>query len=166
MRNLKMSDLILDTNVLADLLAQYFVLHNRTQPQFLPSKFLSPDAVRFINRVIRSEGKYIIGASVLAVVEIVRKWDDIVKGRFAPYQLAAFLESTPEWFVFEPMEQNIIYWFGKISAHVRMLDDSLLPIEWTDAIHAATALSRDNAILVTTDGRLNRLVEPYTILSM
>jgi len=160
-----MADLVLDTGALADLLAQYFNLEDRSNPKFLPSTFLTVEVTRLINHIVRISNSYIIVSSVMAVVEIVRKWDEIVAGRFYAYQLAAFLESPPEWFSFDPMDEDVILLFGQVPSVVLMPDNSVRSIEWTDAVHAATALGRDKGILVTADRILIQIPHLQSLLS-
>ena len=149
-----MSDLVLDTGALADLLAQYFDSADRNNPMFYRTRWLPEDAVRTINRIVRVEGRYVVAASTLAFVEIVRKWDEIVAGRFRPEQMAAFLEDPPDWFAVEPLDEGLIPFFGQVPWRVTDSSRGSVPLEWTDVVHLATARSRERASLVTTDGRL------------
>jgi predicted nucleic acid-binding protein len=151
-----MGDLILDTGALADLLSQYFQSPDRNIPQFYQSRFLSSDAVRMINRIVQGNSRYIVAASTLGFVELVRKWDEIVRQRFSPVQIAAFIDSPPDWFSIEPMDERIVLLLGQVPPNVRV-GTELKPLEWTDAVHVATALSRDSSILVTTDQRMSRI---------
>ncbi|GAB4547152.1 MAG: hypothetical protein Kow0063_41780 [Anaerolineae bacterium] len=149
-----MADLVLDVGALADLLSQYFQAEDRTRPLFEPSRFLSSEIARQINRIVRDDGRYIVAASAMAFVELVRKWDEIVDQRFEPYQLAAFLQDPPDWFSLEPVDEDLIPLFGQVPPEVPMPDGSVQTLEWPDVIHAATALSREEADLITSDGRL------------
>lgn len=149
-----MTDLVLDTGALADVLAQYFQAEDRTTPQFQTSRFLPPETARQINRIVRGDGRYVVAASAMAFVELVRKWDEIVNGRFEPHQLAALLQEPPDWFSVEPVDEDLIPLFGQVPPEVPMPDGSVQPIEWPDAVHVATALSREEGSLVTSDRRL------------
>ena len=93
----------------------------------------------------------------MAFVELARKWDDIIAGRFLPYQLAAFIHAPPDWFSIEPLDEDLIPLFGQVPPEVLMPDGSVQPIEWPDAVHVATALSREEGRLVTSDRRLLQL---------
>jgi predicted nucleic acid-binding protein len=155
-----MADLVLDVGSLADLLWQSFQSGDYTRPIFFPSRFLSSERVRQLNRIVLTEGQYLVAASVVAFVELARKWDDIVASRFAPYQLAAFLQAPPVWFSVEPLDESVLPAFLLIPSSVRMPDGRVLSIEWIDAIHLATARSRERAILVTSDTRLQQLEMP------
>ena len=159
-----MPDLILDVGPLADLLAQYFKKENRYSIQFEVDRFLSPKAVQHINYVVSQNGfQGIIGASALAFVELVHKWDKITLERFRAYQMASFLEEHPDWFSIEPMDETIFPLVAQVPADVTMPDGTTKSIEWADAIHAATTLGRDNGILVTSDEKLAQIPELRSI---
>ncbi len=153
-----MTDLVLDTGALADVLAQYFQAEDRITPQFQTSRFLPPETARQINRIVHGNGRYIVAASAMAFVELAHKWDEIVAGRFQPHQLAALLQEPPDWFSVEPMDEDLIPVFGQVPPEVPMPDGSVQPIEWPDAVHAATAFSREEGDLVTSDQRLLQLM--------
>jgi hypothetical protein len=78
-----MPDIVLDTNALADFLAQYFGPAERGQAPFQSGGRLSLETIRPINRICRQYGvdgsvTNLVIASSLAFVEIVRQWDEIV----------------------------------------------------------------------------------------
>jgi len=154
-----MIDLVLDVGSLADVLRQCFRSDDYTRPTFCSSRFLSEETVRLLNRIVLADGRYVVAASVVAFAELARKWDQIVAGDFAPYRLAAFLQAPPEWFSVEPLDETLLPAFGLVSSSVRMSDGTIEPIEWLDAIHYATACSRDQAILITSDARLLQLMQ-------
>lgn len=153
-----MADLILDVGALTDLLAQYFRAEDRTAPRFRPSRFLSPQVTRHLNRIVRGDGRYVVAASAMAFVELVRKWDEIVAERFKPHHLAALIQAPPDWFSIEPVDAGLIPLFGLVPPEVSMPDGSVRPIEWPDAVHVATALSREEGALVTSDERLQQVI--------
>lgn len=146
-----MADLVLDVGALADLLAQCFQAEDWTKPQVQATHFLPSEASRQINRIVWGDGHYVVVASALAFVELARKWDAIVAGRFHPYQLAAFLQDPPDWFAVEPVDEDLIPLFGQVPL--------VQELEWPDAIHVATVLSRENGNLVTSDHNLGRAME-------
>jgi hypothetical protein len=151
-----MPDVVLDTGPLADVLRQYFQSQDRSDPNFVASKDISRDEVRLINKVVRdgSLRRHIIVASSLAFVELVYNWDTVVNNQFTEDMLAAFIADPPDWFTIESMNNDLISSFCEIPSAVQMTDGNTQPIEWTDAVHAATTLMREEAILVTTDSRL------------
>ncbi len=153
-----MVDLVLDTGPLADILAQYFSSEDYASPVFSPDEFISSAIAKQVNRIIRTRTSYVI-ASALAFVELARKWDDIVKGRFHAYQLAALLDTPPEWFVVQPVDETLIPFFRQVPSQVVMPDGRFKPIEWTDAVHIATALSREHGDLVTSDERIRQALK-------
>ena len=98
-----------------------------------------------------------MAASVLAFVELANKWEGIVKTRYQPRQLAAFLSDPPDWFSVAAIDRELIPYLCAVPAEVVLPDGKVTPIEWTDAIHAATTYSRTQARLVTTDGKLRQI---------
>src|SRR4051812_24658845 len=98
-----MPDIVLDTDAMADFLAQYFGPAERGRKSFQESDWLSAQAAREINRIrdqMNATGAlhHLVIASCFAFVEIVRKWDELTKQRFEPWQLKAFLQQPPPWF--------------------------------------------------------------------
>jgi hypothetical protein len=153
-----MADLVLDTDALADFLAQYFGTTRRGQGRFTDSDWLSVAAAREINRIrdsARGSLSDLVIASCLAFIEIVRKWDALAKQRFHPWQLKAFFQDPPEWFSVAPVDEDLVESFLDVPAQVRQQ-----PIEWTDAVHVATVFSRGrNARFRSQDQRLGRIPE-------
>lgn len=149
--------IFLDAGPLADFLDQYFRSSKRLCPFFVKSSEFSDDIAQMINKIIQDPQFSRICASSFAFVELVRKWEEIVKDRFKVYQLQAFISDPPEWFLIEPLDETIVHYLCLISPEVRMADNSMKPLEWTDAIHAATKMTRENSILVTSDERLRQV---------
>lgn len=162
-----MSDLVLDTGPLAYLLREYFASENRRIPSFRPDNELSQGVVKQISRIVQGydfgHNRYVIAASALAFVELAYKWTALAKGHIRPSQLTAFLKEPPEWFVVEPMDEHIMPYFMGVGSSVQLQDGRMEPIEWTDAIHMATALSREDGKLVTTDHKLLALYPERTL---
>jgi hypothetical protein len=157
-----MADIVLDTDALADLLAQYFGHTDRGRGRFADSKWLSVAAAHEINRardraavgVLRD----LVIASCLAFVEVVRKWDVLAQGRFHPWQLKAFLQQPPEWFSVSPVDEDLVEYFLEVPAEVLMPGGKREVVEWTDAVHVATVLSRgDTSLFHTRDHRLRQV---------
>jgi len=146
-----MADLVLDVGALADLLAQCFQAGDWTKPRVQTTHFLTSEDSRRINRIVWGDGRYVVVASAVAFAELARKWDEIVAGRFQPYQLAAFLQDPPDWFVVEPVDEDLIPLFGEVPI--------VQKLEWPDIIHAATVLSREEGNLVTSDRDLRQAME-------
>ncbi|HET92319.1 MAG TPA: hypothetical protein ENN99_16500 [Chloroflexi bacterium] len=154
-----MADLVFDVGALADLLAQYFQAENRLTPQFHSDRFLPDSAVRRVNRIVQGDGRYILAASAMAFVELARKWDDIVAGRFLPHQLAAFIHAPPDWFSIEPVDRDLVPLRGEVPPDVLMPDGTRQSVELPDTIHLATVLSREKAELITSDQRLVQMMD-------
>ena len=152
------TDMVLDVGALAELLIQYFQADDRSCMQFRANTFLSPANVRYLNRIVAEDGsQHVIVASAIAFVELTRKWDEIVGNRLQPHQLAAFLQSTPDWFVVDPVDESLLPALGQVPPEVTMPDGTTGSVEWIDAIHVATVLARENARLVTTDHILSQV---------
>jgi hypothetical protein len=155
------ADLVLDTDALADFLAQYFGPTGRGQGRFTASAWLSEEAARQINSIRdRSLGgvlRDLVIASCLAFVEVVRKWESLSRGRFQPWQLKAFLQQPPEWFSVAPVDEDLLESFLDVPGRVLMRGGDQQNVEWTDAVHVATVLSRSNALFRTQDRRLRQI---------
>ncbi len=162
-----MADIALDTDGLADFLAQYFGTARHGSANFAPSDWLSRRAADLINRILmdyRTDGSVsgFVVASTFAFLEIMRKWDALTKGRIRPYQLRAFLDGPPEWFLVAAVDADLVPFYCRLPADVQMENGGIRSIEWTDAVHAATALSRHDPPLSrcyfqTQDTRLVRI---------
>lgn len=163
-----MIEIVLDSNILSDFLAQFFGGAKRGKTHFVSQDTISKDLARKINHIVDSwsEGeddetqRYpgLIVTSVLAFVEIARKWDAIVRKRFSVEEMAAFVEQPPEWFVIDPIDESLVEAFSTLPRDVSMDSGDIKTIEWTDAIHITTALSRGEACkLATTDGRIRQI---------
>jgi predicted nucleic acid-binding protein len=157
-----MSDLILEANTLPDFLAQYFGQADRGNRPFVAQGLLCADTARRINRICNDhEGGYgrgVVVASVLAFVEMARKWDQMTRGAFAPYRVSAFLAQPPEWFDVAPMDDDLLEDFLDVPASVEMPNGETRPIEMYDAIHVATAFSRGGeSRLVPSDRRIRQV---------
>jgi predicted nucleic acid-binding protein len=162
-KRLPMLDLVMDTGPLADLLGQYFQAEDRDTLHFTESSYLSTDTVREINLIVHGDGRHLIAASTMAFVELARKWDEIVTERFAPRQLAAFLEDPPDWFSIEPVDEDLVPTLIQVPPEVMMPDGTAKPLEWPDAIHIATTLGRQEAKLITSDRRMLRMIAERTV---
>jgi len=156
-----MADLCLDSNVIAELLAQFFAAERRWPVTFIHQGALSERAARCASNIVRrhaadpiDEPPGLVVANALASIELCRKWEQIVADRFTPYQLAAFLEQPPDWFSVVPLDEYLVESFIHVPAYVP-LGGRTVPLEWTDVVHAATAHSRgEDALFATTDQRL------------
>jgi hypothetical protein len=168
-----MRDVVLDTSVIGDVLAQYFddSLAARGAGEFVPQNTITAEIAHELNRVTgafrRSAAGFAVGdphagglivASALAFVELARKWSEIALNRFTIVQLEAFMTQSPEWFNLAPVDESLVPFYVTVPEYVY---DNGRPIgvEWCDAIHVATMLSRGaQSLLITTDQRL-RLID-------
>lgn len=145
-----MADLVLDTDALAEFLAQYYGATNRGRERFSADEAgcLSDRAAQEINRIrdffcLEEWAKDHVIASTMAFMEVVRKWDHLIKRRVQPYQLRAFLAQPDDWFLITAVDDSLIPFYCQLPATVQMAGGNVENIEWTDAIHVATALSRN-----------------------
>lgn len=162
-------DVVLDTNALSEFLIQFFGQADRGRELFQAYNGLSEECTQRINDIVRRHIEtqtleHVVAASSLAFVELVRKWDEIVAGQIEPYQLAAFLEQSPDWFSVEPVDEDLIDVFCEVPPVVWTSDGQEFPIEWADAVHAATALSRGACWFSTTDRSLQLIPRLSDIL--
>jgi hypothetical protein len=159
-----MPDIILDSNVLADFLAQFFNEAERGQRNFRSRDRITDKCVFHINKIIASYNisgdlsSGLVIASSLAFVEIVRKWEVIVKKRFNIIQFAAFIEQPPEWFFIASIDEDLIDYILMTPTDIALPNGEIKPIEWTDAVHVSTVISRGNSCLIaTTDQRIEQI---------
>jgi predicted nucleic acid-binding protein len=156
-----MKDIVLDTDILVDFLSQYFGDFRETKC-FSPFNNMNSERVRIINEIIKAHEQHrkdrsYIFASTFAFVEISRKFDKIVDSRFNVEQFGAFIDQPPEWFLISPVESSLFLQLLNIPARVKMPAGKFENIEWADAIHLATAMSRENCFLATTDLRIRQV---------
>jgi predicted nucleic acid-binding protein len=159
-------DIVLDTNVLADFLAQYFEDRSRRRPVFHERGFISRELARSMNKIVEQWSDPLIDqypghlvASTLAFVELSRKWETIVQERFDVIQMAAFIEQAPVWFVIEPIDETLVSILCEVPAYVRMAQGERRSIEWTDAVHMATVLIRGEGARLAASDREMRQVD-------
>ena len=161
---MKMIDIVLDSDHLVEFFIQYFdpVIANHGRGKFQPSRVFSRELAHRLNDIVAAdrEGicKFVI-ASTFAVVEIARNWDTIVGSRFSVQQLHAFVLQHPEWFDLAPVDEDLMPFFVDVPPLV-LVGSKPVPIEWTDAIHLATMISRGvEATLATSDTRAIKVLE-------
>jgi predicted nucleic acid-binding protein len=161
-----MPDIVLDTNVLADFLAQLFESESRASPVFYEDGFISTELAQRMNRVVQWWNDSFIDqypghlvASTLAFVELSRKWERIVRGRFNAIQMAAFIEQPPEWFIVEPLDEALVSTLCDVPAYVKMAQGNFRSLEWTDAVHIATVFIRGtDTRLAASDREMRQVV--------
>lgn len=156
---MSLRDVVLDTNVLSEFLAQFFGIADRGRQPFQARNAFSEACVRRVNQIVQRYTEteileHVVAASSLAFVEVVRQWDELMAGRIEPHQLAAFLEQPPDWFSVEPVDADLVEVFCDVPPTVWTLENQEFPVEWPDAVHAATALSRESCWFATSDKRL------------
>ena len=154
-----MDDLVLDTCVLGDFLAQYMDTNraDHGHRDFVQDHNLSDEAARYINRLVATYGPGLVVSSTLSFLELVRKWQEIVNDRFQRDQFWAFVRDAPDWFRIEPIDETLLPSLARVPTTV-LIDGKAFGVELMDRIHVATALVRgDDARIATTDGVLQTL---------
>jgi len=161
-----MSDIVLDTNVLADFIASYYKFEINVSGSFEEYKTISrffAEKLNLINSNYKNYGVLqdgVIIASTFAFVEIARQFEKIANKRFSIIQFRAFIESPPDWFIIYSLNEELFAYLNLLPSYVVMPGGNSLTLEWADTIHVATALSRDEiCLLATTDGRLVNIVD-------
>jgi len=167
-----MPDVVLDTNVLADFLAQFFGSAQRGRAPFTKQDTVTRELARKVNQIVHwhdwnfelgseedgARHPGLIVAVTFAFVEIARKWTDIVRERFTVEQMAGFIEQPPEWFVIEPVDENLVEAFCDVPTDILTARGEMRSLEWADTIHVAVAFGRgDNCLLAATDGEIRRI---------
>lgn len=160
-----MGDIILDTNILSEMLTQFF--RNRigaNNIEFSEHGTFKVQTAEALNRIVKWHNScvdsdfpgYII-ASSLGFVEIARKFKEISSAEYTVEQFAAFIEQPPEWFLIASVDANLFSFLNAIPPYVTV-GDRIKPVEWADAIHVATAFSRDEGwLLAATDARIRAI---------
>ena len=142
-------DLVIDTHILNLVLNNYF---NDSLDNGIPK--LSKEVNSKINRIIKqSESNIYLVVSVVALIELIRKFEIITKGGYSNEKFAAFLKDPPEWFLIENLTHEILVPMKDIPPTVNT-KIGIEKIEWMDSLHLATAMLRDSAKLVTFDHKL------------
>ena len=165
-----MADVILDTIVLSEVLIQYFTEKAGVGDNLFKRRgALNEDMVLQINKIVNWHNSSftaisypgLIIASTFGFVEIARQFEKCSGKQYSVAQFAAFIEQPPEWFSTASLSSYIFSFLVHIPSHVDV-NGELSPIEWADAIHVATALSRDGrSCIATTDHKLRAMQELY-----
>ncbi|MFC1865758.1 hypothetical protein ACFLYB_03500 [Chloroflexota bacterium] len=162
-------DVILDTNYLAEYLKQYFNpdLANRGDGIFQANDLISPDLARSLNSIMILSGDGIsnlVIASTFAFIELARNWESLAEGMFTVDQLHAFVYEPPPWFSIAPVDYDLLPYFIDVPTVV-VVNSKLEAVEWTDAVHMATVISRGllptDATMATSDVRLKGILRVH-----
>lgn len=157
-----MSDIVLDTHVLGELLRQYWSADSRTHFVVVENGFLTKSVAHAVNSIIKSHflgtPHGLVVASVMAFVELARKFEEIVGEGVGVFRLEAFINNMPDWFTVEPIDFPLLHCFLNLPGLV-FLDNRSENIEAIDNYHVATAMVRSSAKLATCD---QKLIAAYT----
>ncbi|QQT27633.1 hypothetical protein [Sphingobacterium spiritivorum] len=157
-----MTDIVLDTQIFVDFMHQYYSNKVYEDGLFIKNGFISDNLAKYLNNIVerfRAEGDLIEGivcTSILTFIEISRKFDLIAKDKFTLLQFKSFLANRPDWVKIAPFTSELyeqLYNVPKVvtvSGHIKT-------VEWADAVHCATYLTRDKALLATTDGTIKSI---------
>ena len=155
-----MSNIVLDTNILSDFIAQYYENTIYSDGFFEVKDTLSNELVKRFNIILqdyRVNGtleKGVVISSSLAFIEISRKFDVISRNRYSLEQFRAFINDSPYWFNISPINNDLFKDLAGLPSSVRIKGGNVT-LEWADVIHVATALSQgEDCCLATTDSRL------------
>ncbi len=161
-----MQDIVLDTNILSEFLAQYFQQRRKSgyfsYHHIETTDLLNHRVVKEIRGIIKAYDymrSHLVVASTFAFLEIAGKFAEVSGNRFTIEQFSGFIDQPPEWFWVAPLDESLFLELLRIPPYVTMPGGQLKNIEWADAIHLATALSRENCLLATTDTRLKQLTD-------
>ncbi len=161
-----MADLVVDTNILAEIIGQHYQESIGGEKIFHPSEKLSDIVAYRINKITNwhaqfSEEDFLPGhivASSLAFVEIARKFDEIAGARFSLEQFKALIDQPPDWLVIESVGEDLLEFLCQLPAEVHLDSGETKPLEWADAIHVATTLLRGNdSLLAATDSSIKAI---------
>ncbi len=162
-----MRDLVFDADHLPELLGQYFdpTGVNRGYGAFAPSDAFSRPLAVALNQILADWRTCIstdtlpsslVVISTFAFIELGRKWDQMVDGRFSPSQCRAFTAQPPTWVSIAPLDEDLLPSYCDVPQAVTLGNGDTVPIEWTDAVHVATVLSREEStLLISGDQRLS-----------
>jgi predicted nucleic acid-binding protein len=155
-------DLVLDTHILAEVIRQYYSKNVATSnAQFESNGVLRKTVCDHLNEILtnyRSDYfENVAVTSIFSFVEIIRQFNEILGANINLEKFRAFIADPPKWLVIDPFSAENNFYFLDVPASVLMADGQMRPIEWPDAIHVVTYLSREHAYFVTNDSRLIRL---------
>lgn len=156
-------EIILDTGFVADLIAIYYEeeLSKGKSNGFIPKYSISRTLAKEVNKIYWDSlyndnfSHGVVVASTFAFIEISRKYQEIVQNRFSIVKFRAFISSPPPWFVIEPLQLSLLDDLRRVPSTIHISSFSSSTIEFADAIHVATTLTRGaNSALATKDSKL------------
>ena len=156
------TDLVFDTHIVNEFISQYFENQIFSNGLCCEGRFITKNRANAINKIIsnyRNEGVFIYGMiiiSAIAFIEIARKFEIFVERRYSLAQFKSFIDETPHYISVAPIEKSLSYYLNKVPKQVS-INGKMENIELPDAIHVATYLSRESAVLLTNDHRINEI---------
>ncbi|WP_153306567.1 hypothetical protein [Desulfogranum japonicum] len=123
-----MTDIVLDTNILAELLIQYFSNKNSVDSfQVEPINKINNVLADAINKIISWHQGYVdeefpgfVISSTFGFVEISRKFVEISNSAYTVEQLASFIEQPPEWFLIASVDINLFNYLKLLPTFVQV----------------------------------------------
>lgn len=156
-----MKDILVDTNILAEILIQFFSIKFKETGYFTISDVLDKNLTKLINNIVNAHtcsiGFQFVVISTCAIIEIARKFKEISEDKYNIYQFKQFINQPPEWFLIEELNENLCVNLYSIPSSVTLRNGKTKPVEWMDSLHLATALSREDCLFATTDGTLKNI---------
>lgn len=141
-----------DTCVMADIIISLDA-SNDLNP--VVGKKISPEMLPILNRIKENERFNKVVTSAFTFVELINKFSDIFKDTGVSIQkIYALMKQPPEWLIIEPLNELTENSYCDVPTKVENENVSM-----DDAIHIATALQRNDAIVFLTTDHILRKIE-------
>lgn len=141
-----------DTCVMADIIISMGA-SNDLNP--VAGAFLSPEMLPVLNKIKEDERFSKVITSAFTFVELINKFSDIFKDTGVRMKkLYALMKQPPEWLIIEPVNELTEKSYCDVPTKVENENISM-----DDAIHIATALQRNDAIVFLTTDHILRKIE-------
>lgn len=141
-----------DTCVMADIIVG---LDSSNDLNPTVGKYLSPEMIPILTQIRDEERFNKVITSAFTFVELINKFSSIFADTDVSLEkIYALMKQPPEWLVIEPVNELTELFYCNVPTNVENE-----PISMDDAIHVATALQRNDAILfLTSDHILRKIV--------
>jgi predicted nucleic acid-binding protein len=148
-------DIVLDTCILIDLEQQYTnFLGSTIDFSIQDSTDITKNVAKRLNElIVKKRNGYYVGyivTSTFSFIELARKISDF---NIQNDKLKAFIEQPPDWLIIEATTPALLEYLVLIPKRISNGDS----VEWADAIVVATALSRQDFLLGTSDRTIRKI---------
>jgi predicted nucleic acid-binding protein len=148
-------DIVLDTCILIDLVQQYTnFLGSTIDFSIQDSTDITKNVAKRLNElIVKKRNGYYVGyivTSTFSFIELARKISDF---NIQNDKLKAFIEQPPDWLIIEATTPALLEYLVLIPKRISNGDS----VEWADAIVVATALSRQDFLLGTSDRTIRKI---------